>query len=224
MNKIVAQLTSLKNEISEFASSRGRNPESIVLLAVTKLADAGMIKQAYDVGHRVFGENYIQKIVPKMDVLPDDIRWHFIGEVQKNKINKIIGKFDLIHTIDSIHIAEEINKRAGRDGIFQNILIEVNASGETAKHGVEIIRVEELAGFIDDQCGSLKLLGLMTVAPFTEDKKTIAKCFADVQKIKINLENQGLELPHLSMGMTNDWKIALEYGATILRIGTAIFG
>ncbi len=224
MNRIAEQITSLKTAISEFASSLGRNPESIVLLAVTKLADAGMIKQAYDAGHRDFGENYMQKIIPKMDVLPSDIGWHFIGEVQKNKINKILGKFKLIHTIDSIHIAEEINKRAGRDSIIQNILIEVNASGETAKHGIEIVRAEELALFISDQCEFLKLLGLMTVAPFTDDKKTIAKCFADVQRIKINLENQGLELPHLSMGMTNDWRIALEYGATILRIGTAIFG
>ncbi|RKZ26549.1 YggS family pyridoxal phosphate-dependent enzyme [bacterium] len=221
---VADKLKKLKDEIVEMAVKLGRNPDEITLLAVTKLADEDKIRQAYDCGHRDFGENYVQKILPKMEALPDDIRWHFIGHIQKNKINKILGRFFLVHSVDSEHIAKSMEMRAANKNIVQDILIEVNSSGEIQKNGIPIDEASELAHFIAENCPHLNLLGLMTVAPFTDDRKVIANCFEKVRNLRDELAGEGLKLPHLSMGMTNDWKIALEYGSTILRIGTAIFG
>ncbi|MCD6594551.1 YggS family pyridoxal phosphate-dependent enzyme [bacterium] len=221
---VADNLKRLKDKIAETASRFNRNPDEINLLAVTKLADVDMIRRAYDSGHRDFGENYVQKIIPKMKILPADINWHFIGHIQKNKINKIIGKFALIHSVDSQHIAEAMEFRASNNDIVQNILIEVDSSGEIQKNGIPIDESNELVHFITENCPHLNLLGLMTVAPFTDDRKVIASCFEKVRNLRDGLEIDGLKLPHLSMGMTNDWKIAIEYGSTILRIGTAIFG
>lgn len=221
MRPIAEKLAELKSQIADAASKIGGNP---CLVAVTKIADVEMIRQAYDVGHRDFGENYVQRILPKIDSLPDDIRWHFIGGIQKNKINKMLGRFVLVHTIDSQHIAQAFDVRVEREDYIQDVLLEVNAAGEIEKHGVSPEQCGELAHFIAENCPHLHLTGLMTVAPFTDDTNEIAKCFATARNLKDQLEHDGLKLSHLSMGMTSDWEIALEYGATILRIGTAIFG
>jgi len=224
MGTVAEKLLKLKEQIAKKALDCGRDPDAITLVAVTKFADASAIKEAYDAGQRDFGENYVQKVLPKMEVLPNDIRWHFIGAVQKNKINKILGKFVLVHSVDSQKIADAMNIRAERFGLVQDILIEVNTSGEETKRGIPPEKVYELAMHINENCPNLKLLGLMTMAPYTDDRTVIERCFKGLRNLRDELAKYGIELPHLSMGMTNDWGIAVEHGATILRIGTAIFG
>ncbi len=218
MSDVSENLSVLLGRIREVAIRNGRNPDDILLVAVTKFATVEDIMEAYKLGHRDFGENYVQKVIPKMEKLPSDINWHFIGTVQKNKINKMLGKFVLVHSIDSIDIASAFEMRASRAGIEQPVLIEVKTSAEATKHGAEPGEVEELAEFIGTKCPHLKLEGLMTMAPFTDDRGEISRCFEMAKKLK-----DKLGLKHLSMGMTNDWEIAIEYGATILRIGSAIF-
>ena len=217
-------LIKLLEQIRETSEKFGRNPDEIKLVAVTKYADIPQIREAYEAGQRDFGENYVQQALPKIAALPDDINWHFIGHIQKNKINKIIGTFVLVHSVDSARIAEEIDKRCARKNIVQDILIEVHTSGEETKFGVPPEEAEEVAHFIAEKCPNLALRGLMTMAPFTDDRRLIEKSFSTLLKLREKLQSQGLEqVTELSMGMTNDWQIAIEYGATILRIGSAIF-
>ena len=218
MSNVVEKLARLRDDISSVAHRYGRNPDEILLVAVTKFAQIEDIEAAYNAGHRDFGENYVQKVIPKVNALPNDINWHFIGAVQKNKINKILGRFVLVHSIDSVHIAKQFELRAAREGINQRVLIEVKTSYEATKHGIEPDRTPELAQYMRDECPHLLLDGLMTIAPYTADKDEIVRCFKTVQTLR-----EKLELRHLSMGMTNDWQLAIEYGATILRIGSAIF-
>lgn len=219
MSNIRERLSKLRDAIAKKAAQCGRSANEISLVAVTKFANVEDIRAAYDAGHRDFAENYLQKVLPKMEVLPTDINWHFIGAVQKNKINKMLGKFVLVHSIDSQEIADAFQLRAARENFKQHILIEVKTSDEEAKHGIEPQKVFDLAYHIKKECTNLVLDGIMTVAPFTSNREKIARSFDTARKIR-----DELELEHLSMGMTNDWEIAIEYGATILRIGTAIFG
>jgi len=224
MSDIVRKYLQLNERIAATAQRFGRNPNDVTLLAVTKLAQAEQIRAIYDAGHRDFGENHFQRILPKMDTSPKDIRWHFIGAVQTNKINKMLNRFHLVHGIDSSHIADALEVRCARETLGQRVLIEVRTSDEATKHGIEPTHVGELAHHIAANCPHLSLDGLMTIAPYTNDRHTIARCFETVRNIRDDLQKDGIALPHLSMGMTDDWEIALEYGATILRIGTAIFG
>lgn len=216
----VALRKAIEGELAKF----GRKLSDITLVAVTKNATVEQIAELYDAGHREFGENYIQPALSKIEVLPKDIKWHFIGSLQKNKINKILGKFELVHSINSVEIAEAFDARAGRENFIQNVLVEVNTSGEEQKQGIAIELVKELCFRISSDCKNLRLQGLMTMAPYTDDLSVIENCFRSLSEIRKSLWQDGLYVPHLSMGMTNDWKVALKYDATILRIGTAIFG
>ncbi len=224
MPSVAENLRRLKEAIASVATRCGRDPSEITLVAVTKLATVEDIREAYETGHRDFGENYWQKVAPKMAALPADIRWHFIGEVQKNKINKLLGRFVLIHSIDSFKIADALELRAAREGIVQDVLIEVKTSPEATKHGINPEDALALGEHIVKKCPHVKLCGLMTMAPFTDDRSVIAGCFEKLRLLRDQMLAQNIPAKHLSMGMTNDWEIAIEYGATILRIGTAIFG
>ncbi len=224
MNTISYKIDTLREKISETALKLSRNVDDIKLVAVTKHANVIDIREAYNAGQRDFGENYVQLVLPKMEQLPDDIKWHFIGRLQKNKINKILGRFVLIHCIDSMKIADALNSRAKIKSITQNILIEVKTSDESSKQGIPLSSCIEFVRHIIDNYKSLNLIGLMTVAPFTHQCKPIEKSFGALRVLRDDLSLQGIELPELSMGMSQDWSIAIEYGATILRIGTAIFG
>ncbi len=224
MNTISNKIDTLRKKISETALKLGRNVDDIKLIAVTKHANAIDIREAYNAGQRDFGENYVQSVLPKIEQLPDDIRWHFIGRLQKNKINKILGRFVLIHSIDSMNIADALNSRAKIKSITQDILIEVKTSDESSKQGIPLSSCIEFVRHIIDNYKYLNLKGLMTVAPFTHQHKPIEKSFRALRVLRDDLSLQGIKLPELSMGMTQDWQIAIEYGATILRIGTAIFG
>ena len=171
-----------------------------------------------------FGENKAQELKSKYPRCPSDINWHFIGHLQTNKVKDVVPIVSLIHSVDSIKLAKEIDKRAQKNNKIQNILLEINTSGEESKYGLQNYeQIFELAEFCKDLPG-VKLLGLMTMAPFTDDSIMIRKSFGSLNNIFRKLNDEGFELKELSMGMTNDFEIAIEEGSTMVRIGTAIFG
>lgn len=197
-----------------------------MLLAVTKTHGVDKIKEVYDYGLRDFGENKVQELLEKVDLLNDDINWHLIGHLQSNKVNKIVGKVKLIHSVDSLKILKKINNRAKSLGIIQDCLIQVNVSKEESKSG---IYVEEIEEFIEEakNLDSIHIKGLMTMAPDTDDEDVIRDCFRTLKKIFDKLSNlsyNNIDMIYLSMGMTNDYKIALEEGSNIIRLGSKIFG
>ena len=217
-------LNIVKKNISNALNKTGRSLEEIKLVAVSKTKPVEMILEAYNLGLRDFGENKAQELKTKVAELPKDINWHFIGHLQTNKVKEVVQVAELIHSVDSIKIAGEINKRARAIEKVQNILIEVNTSEEDTKFGLSSIeQVKEIALFCTE-ASNLNLYGLMTMAPFTDNKKILRDCFIKLREMKENLNYNGFNLKELSMGMTNDYEIAIEEGATIVRIGTALFG
>ncbi len=217
-------LNIVKKNISNALNKTGRSLEEIKLVAVSKTKPVEMILEAYNLGLRDFGENKAQELKTKVAELPKDINWHFIGHLQTNKVKEVVQVAELIHSVDSIKIAGEINKRASAIEKVQNILIEVNTSDEDTKFGLSSIeQVKEIALFCTE-ASNLNLCGLMTMAPFTENKKILRNCFIKLREMKEKLNYNGFNLKELSMGMTNDYEIAIEEGATIVRIGTALFG
>ncbi len=212
------------DSIGETALKCGRNPEEIKLVAVSKTFGLDKIIEAYDCGLRDFGENKAQELRDKAAQIDRQVNWHFIGGLQSNKVKYVAGVASLIHSVESVKIAEEIADRAEKLGIIQNILLEVKTSDEATKGGIESKEeVFEVAGFCRER-KSLNLTGLMTMAPFVDDTEVIRKSFAGLREVKEELNRSGFNLSELSMGMTGDYDIAIEEGATILRIGTAIFG
>lgn len=202
--------TEIWENVQRLAEKAGRDPHDIRLVVVTKGRTVEEIQQAYNQGCRDFGENRVQEALPKIALLPSDINWHFIGTLQKNKVSKVIDKFSLIHSIDSIALVHEISTTP--------LLLQVNTSGELTKHGLSCD--EWLKQFPDQP----NVKGLMTIAPLTQDKTILRSTFRALRHLRDELvERSGHPLPHLSMGMSNDYPIAIEEGATLLRIGTAIF-
>ena len=221
---IAANVKKIKEKISHVCRECGRNPDEIKLVAVSKQNPIESILEALKVGVHDFGENRAQEFKEKSLDSPEEIVWHFIGHLQKNKVKDVIKKANLIHSVDSIRLADEINKRAGNLDKVQNILLEVNTSGEESKFGLRNEKeISELAEYCNN-LSNVNLSGLMTMAPWTEDEDIIRNSFASLRNIFIKLNSAGFNLTELSMGMTNDYDIAIKEGATILRIGTAIFG
>ncbi|MCK6615776.1 MAG: YggS family pyridoxal phosphate-dependent enzyme [Ignavibacteriaceae bacterium] len=221
---IQENLVRLRAEIADACRKSGRNPKSVKLVGVSKMFPVPVLQEAYDAGLRVFGENKPQEFRDKHPQLPADIEWHLIGHLQSNKVKYVAGKVELIHSVDSVSLAEEINKVASRSGIVQKILIEVNTSGEESKIGLHTFQeVSELARKIAGM-SSLDLRGLMTIGPNTADEDAIRMAFAGLRGMTEKLNQDGFRLVELSMGMTQDFEIAIEEGATIIRIGTALFG
>lgn len=217
---------SLVSEIRKVAKNCGRNPEEVSLVAVSKGHPIEHILPAYDEGARIFGENRIQEAMTKMDAGPSDIAWHLIGTLQKNKVKKAVGKFALIHSVDSLELAEKISQVSDEQGETTAILLQANTSGETSKQG---LNREEWKRAFDKvlELPALAVQGLMTMAPYTEDRLVIHRCFADLRKLRDELQlaaGKNCRLKHLSMGMSHDYPIAIAEGATLVRVGTAIFG
>ena len=201
-----------------------RNPEEIRLIAVSKFFGIDAINETRRLGIADFGENKAQELRDKYEILDDKVTWHFIGTLQRNKIKYAVRAASYIHSVDSQILADEVNKEAKKLNKVQNILLEVNTSSEESKSG--LTEKEEVINLVK-HCSSLqniKLIGLMTMAPFTDDTKIIRKSFADLRNLKDEINQIGFDLKELSMGMTNDFEIAIEEGATMLRIGSAIFG
>ena len=201
-----------------------RNPEEIRLIAVSKFFGIDAINETRRLGIADFGENKAQELRDKYEILGDKVTWHFIGTLQRNKVKYAVKATSYIHSVDSQILADEVNKEARKLNKAQNILLEVNTSSEESKSG--LTEKEEVINLVK-HCSSLqniKLIGLMTMAPFTDDTKIIRKSFADLRNLKDEINQIGFDLKELSMGMTNDFEIAIEEGATMLRIGSAIFG
>lgn len=221
---VIENYNRILDEIHEVASSCGRSPEDITLIAVSKTFDESVVQGAIDAGIRVFGENKVQEARSKIPRLKGDFVFHMIGHLQSNKARDAVRLFDMIHSIDSIGTAAKVDSEAGAAGKKQKVLIQVNASGEESKSGVEPVLAIELARQIVG-LKNLYLRGLMTMAPFTDDIEVIRSSFRKTREtLELVNKELGLELRELSMGMSSDYRIAVEEGATLVRVGTAIFG
>ena len=217
----------ITKKIENTCKKIGRNPKDITVIAVSKTVDSERAKEAVEAGINNLGENRVQELIKKYDELSDlDVKWHMIGHLQKNKVKYIIDKTVLIHSVESLSLAEEINKRAEKNNFVANVLIELNIGEEESKFG---INEENVYDFITsmEQFENIRVLGLMTVAPFCENPEDVRWVFKKMKNIydKISTMNlRNTEMNYLSMGMTNDYEIAIEEGSNIIRIGTAIFG
>ena len=221
---ISENLNKVEEKIAETCIKCGINRSEIRLIAVSKTQSVQTIDDAVKTGIKDFGENKAQELRDKSDLISGDFRWHFIGHLQTNKVKYVIKAAEYIHAIDSIKLAEEVNRKAEQIRKRQKILLEIKTSAEATKSGFENEKnIFEAVEFCKN-CSNLDLVGLMTMAPYTEDEKIIRDCFVQLRGLKEKLNNSGFALSELSMGMTNDYQIAIEEGATMLRIGTAIFG
>lgn len=223
---VAENLAQVQKNINESCNKINRDPNEVTLIAVSKTKPVEMLKEAYDAGARVFGENKVQEIVDKYDQMPSDVKWHMIGHLQRNKVKYIIDKVALIHSVDSIRLAETIEKEAAKHNITANILIEVNVAKEESKFG---LMPEELDEFIDKikDFKHIQVKGLMTIAPFVENPETNREIFRSLRKLSVDINNKNVDnvnVSILSMGMTNDYTVAVEEGATMVRVGTGIFG
>ena len=211
----------------EAARKSGRDPSRIRLLAVTKQVSQEKIRQAQNAGATLFGENKVQEVIKKIDALGrEKFHWHFIGHLQKNKVKNILGLFELIHSVDSVALAELIHSGSLKHGYVTPILVQVNVSGESSKSGVAPERLEETLTAASKFTG-VKVNGLMTIPPFDPEPEKSRRYFARLRELRDSMEKTGIEnisLRELSMGMSNDYMTAIEEGATIVRLGSAIFG
>ena len=223
-----AAMTERRREVlecmAEAARRAGRAPGDVRLLAVSKLHPAEAVRALYEAGQREFGENYVQEAQAKMAELPPDISWHFIGHLQTNKVRNVVGRFGLIHGVDSLKLARSLHDRAQSMGLVQDVLVQVNLAGESRKSGVLEADLPGLAEFL--AAGThLRWRGLMLMPPFFDDPERARPWFARLRVLAESLRaGYGLPLPELSMGMTGDFEAAIEEGATLVRIGTRIFG
>lgn len=223
---IKENLEEINEKIKIAAEKSGRKREDILLLGVTKTIDVERIKEMISCGVNSLGENKVQEIMDKYDAIGKGVDWHLIGHLQTNKVKYIVDKVKLIHSVDSLKLAEEIDKRAKQHNIIAEILIELNIAGEESKHGIKPEEAVELCEKIA-KLENVKIRGLMTVAPFVENPQENREYFAQMRKLFIDIRNKNIDnidMTYLSMGMTNDYEVAIEEGANIVRIGTGIFG
>ena len=219
------RLVYVKQKIHDATIRSGRMPDQITLVAVSKFHSVDAIREAYGCGQINFGENYVQEAMEKQSELIDcpNIEWHFIGHVQHNKAKYVAGKFKLIHTIDDVNLADAISSRIP-DGVTQDVLLQVNLGDEPQKSGVSFDEVLHLANEVLS-VPKIKILGLMGMPPIFDSGEEARPFFAKLRECRDKLKSEtGLDLPHLSMGMSGDFEQAIEEGATIVRIGTSLFG
>ena len=223
---LVDNLKKVQDNIINAARRAGRNPEDITLIAVSKTKPVSMIQEIYDAGVREFGENKVQEIVSKSDVLPGDIHWHMIGHLQRNKVKYIVDKVAMIHSVDSLRLAETIEKEAEKKDVVVPILIEVNVAQEESKFG---LKPEEVLPFIEQIASfpHIQIKGLMTIAPYVENAEENREIFRELKKLSVDIAAKNINnvtMSVLSMGMTGDYMVAVQEGATMVRVGTGIFG
>lgn len=222
---IKENLENINAKITAAAEKSGRKRDDILLLAVSKTVDVPRIKEAVALGIVELGENKPQEINRKYFEV-ENVKWHQIGHLQTNKVKYIIDKVCLIHSVDSVKLAEEISKRAKAKNIVMEILVEVNIAGEEAKHGVPLSEAEGLALEIS-KLDNIKVKGFMTVAPFVDNPEDNREYFSQMKKLFVDIKDKNynnIDMKYLSMGMTNDYEVAIEEGANIVRIGTGLFG
>ena len=223
---IQENLVRVREKMDEACDRRGRSRRDVALIAVSKTKPVEMLEEAYRCGIREFGENKVQELCEKAERLPGDIRWHMIGHLQRNKVKYIVDKVYLIHSVDSLRLAEEISKEALKKQVTVDILGEVNVAEEESKFGST---VEETLQLVKEMAvlPGIRIKGLMTIAPFVEDPEENRKYFAKLRQLAVDIESKNIDnvtMNVLSMGMTGDYEVAVEEGATMVRVGTGIFG
>ena len=219
-------LIEVENNILDACERSGRNPEEVTLIAVSKTKPVEMLQEVYNEGIRDFGENYVQELADKIEIMPMDIRWHMIGHLQRNKVKYLVGKVACIHSVDSLRLAEVINERSIKLGVVTKIMAEVNIAGEESKFGFTRDEVFDFAEKVSTMEG-VKLVGLMTSAPYVNDPEENRQYFREMKSLSVDINEKNINninITELSMGMTNDYIVAVEEGATHVRVGTAIFG
>lgn len=224
---IAARVRGILSNVRAAAEKSGRDPCHVRLVAATKTVSVERIREGVDAGLALLGENRVQEALPKIEALAQtQIRWHFIGQLQRRKVRSILGLFDLIHSVDSLELAQEIDRRAGDAGLVQDVLLEVNVGGESTKAG---FRPDELVQLVATLAPltHLRIKGLMTIPPPTVDAESARPYFIQIRELAQAVAAEtipGVMMDELSMGMSNDYAIAVEEGATLVRVGSAIFG
>lgn len=226
MDFIKQNLKEVEERIARACEKAGRNREEVTLIAVSKTKPVEMLNACIETGINVFGENKVQELCEKYESLPKDLQWHMIGHLQRNKVKYITDKVTLIHSVDSYRLAEAISQDAVKKGVFVNILVEVNVAEEESKFGVTTQQTEELIREIA-KLPNIAIKGLMTIAPYTDDAEENRPVFRALRQLAVDIENKNIDnvsMSVLSMGMTGDYEVAIEEGATMVRVGTGIFG
>jgi len=224
MASIAENLERVGEQIAQAASKAGRAIDEIELVAISKTHDAEKVREAIEAGQTLFGESRVQEARVKIPELPSNLRWHFVGHLQKNKIRHALPLFELIHSVDSLALAKDINRIAEEDGLHPRVLLEVNVAGEGSKFG---FTPEKLREDLENLLGlpRLSILGLMTIPPIADEAEASRKHFVQLREVRDRLQTEfHVDLAQLSMGMTQDFAVAVEEGATLVRVGTAIFG
>ncbi len=225
VNVISENIRRVKQKIDDACLRVGRSPEEVTLVAVTKTVGINKILAAISAGHSVFGENYIQEARGKISEIAEPAEWHFIGHLQRNKAKYAVRLFDVIETVDTVRLAAELQKRAEAVNKVQQILVQVNVSGEEHKSGISPDDIQGLLRFLS-RSTSLEVRGFMTIPPFLDKPEEVRPYFVKLRELRdrMSVRFPGLYLMELSMGMSGDFEVAIEEGATIVRVGTAIFG
>ena len=223
---LAENLQNVEERIQAACARANRDRNEVTLIAVSKTKPVSMLEEVYAEGIRCFGENKVQELTEKHDKLPSDVKWHMIGHLQRNKVKYIVDKVDLIHSVDSVRLAETIEQEAAKKDVIVPVLVEVNVAEEDSKFG---LKVNEVLSIIEEisKFPHIRIKGLMTIAPYVENPEENRPVFARLRKLSVdiaekNIDNVSVEI--LSMGMTNDYEIAIEEGATMVRVGTGIFG
>lgn len=223
---ITENLEQVRKNIDEACRMAGRDPKEVTLIAVSKTKPVSMLKEAYDAGARCFGENKVQEIMDKHSQLPEDIQWHMIGHLQRNKVKYIVDKVSMIHSVDSLRLAQTIEQEAAKHNVCVPVLLEVNVAQEESKFGLKMDEVLPLIETIAD-FPHIKVQGLMTIAPYVENAEDNRDFFRQLKKLSVDIEAKNINnvsMSVLSMGMTGDYQVAVQEGATMVRVGTGIFG
>lgn len=223
---VTENLKAVEEKIRKACERSGRDRGEVTLIAVSKTKPVEMMEEAMESGIRVFGENKVQEILKKEVLLPEDVQWHLIGHLQRNKVRQIAGKVAMIHSVDSLRLAEQIQKEYEKLGQTAQILIEVNVAREESKFGLMPEETEETIRKIAEM-PNIQVCGLMTIAPFVEDPEENRIHFRNLRKLLVDINAKNIDnisMNELSMGMTGDYEVAIEEGATFVRVGTGIFG
>ena len=224
MASIAENLERVRERIAQAASKSGRSADEVELVAISKTHEAAKVREAIEAGQNLFGESRVQEARIKIPDLPSNLHWHFVGHLQKNKIRHALPLFEMIHSIDALALAQDINRIAEEDGLHPRVLIEVNMAGEGSKFGFQ---PEKLRAEMESLLAlpRLSMLGLMAIPPIAEEAEASRKYFVELRELRDRLQTEfHVDLAQLSMGMTQDYAIAVEEGATLVRVGTAIFG
>ena len=223
---VAENLRQVRKNIDEACRSAGRDPDEVTLIAVSKTKPVSLLQEAYEAGARCFGENKVQEIMDKYPLLPPDIQWHMIGHLQRNKVKYIVDKAALIHSVDSLRLAQTIEQEAAKHDVRVPILFEVNVAGEESKFGLKTTEVLPLVRTVS-AFPHIEIRGLMTIAPYVNNPEENRQYFRELKKLSVDIAAENINnvtMSVLSMGMTGDYQVAVQEGATMVRVGTGIFG